>query len=60
MMWQPCDLFRCTNAECKSEVLVLQSPRTALRTSALPQCVCGHSLERVPYGVEDPLRAWNF
>ena len=57
--WQPCDLYRCSNTECKSEVLVLASPRTASRTFAAPRCVCGHPLERLPYDPETPLRSWT-
>ena len=60
MIWQSCDLFQCTNARCGSRVMVLQSPRTPPVPDEPPQCVCGHPLQRVPYGPEDPLRTWTF
>jgi hypothetical protein len=60
MTWQPCDFYRCSNAECKSRVLVLESPRATSGPFAPPRCVCGHLLERMPYGPEEPLRTWSF
>jgi hypothetical protein len=58
-MWQPCDLYRCMNGACRSEVLVLQPPRTESPSFVEPRCICGHALERVPYGPEDAVRRWT-
>ena len=60
MTWQPCDLFQCVNAACKSKVLVLESSRAPYGEVATPRCICGYPLQRVDHGLEDPLRDWSF
>jgi hypothetical protein len=60
MTWQPCDFYQCVNPECRSKVLVLQSPRTTSRPFAPPLCVCGQRLERLPYEPEEPVPKWAF
>jgi hypothetical protein len=59
MMWQPADVFQCVNSRCKSKVVVLQSPRSSTGDQD-PRCVCGHPLQRAPYGPQEPLRVWTF
>lgn len=60
MMWQACDLYRCGNDACRSKILVLHPPQTAAGPFAAPRCICGHPLERMPYGPQDPIRTWTF
>ena len=60
MTWLPCDLYECMNEQCKSKILVLQPPRTALGAGVAPLCVCGRPLERLSHDVEVPLRTWTF
>lgn len=60
MMWQACELYRCVNGACKSEILVLQPPRNESLSVQAPRCICGHPLERAQYGPQDPVRAWTF
>ena len=59
MMWQPADVFQCANAQCRSKIVVLQSSRFST-IDLEPRCVCGHPLQRVPYGPQEPLRVWTF
>jgi hypothetical protein len=59
-MWQACDLYRCVNGACKSEVLVLRPPQVDSPSFVEPRCICGQPLERVPYGPGDPVRRWSF
>jgi len=56
MTWLLGDLYQCVNEECRSKILVLQSPRIADGPGVAPLCVCGRPLERLPYGVQTPLR----
>ena len=60
MTWQTDEIYRCVNADCKSKILVLQSPRSDSGPFTAPRCVCGHDLQRLPYGVQEPLRSWTF
>ncbi len=60
MTWQPCDFYRCSNAACQSRLLVLESPQATSVPFEAPRCVCGHLLERMPYGPEEPVRTWTY
>ena len=60
MAWQPCDLYQCSNAACRSKVLILQPPRASSGPFSEPICICGHILQRLPFDTETPLRSWTF
>jgi len=59
MMWHPAEVFQCVNVRCGSRIVVLQSLRSSIGPLE-PRCVCGHPLERVPHGLEEPVRVWTF
>jgi hypothetical protein len=45
-LWGDCDIYVCSNPECRSKVLVLEGPLRDPERPAAPRCVCGKALER--------------
>jgi hypothetical protein len=58
MTWELCDLYQCPN--CRSKLLVLETPRTTSEAFVEPRCVCGRTLQRLDHDPETPMRTWTF
>jgi hypothetical protein len=45
LVWSPSEIYVCGDPDCRSKVLILQSPQKDPRSPTLPRCVCGSILE---------------
>lgn len=46
--WHRNDVYRCLNAQCECELVLVQMPRPGLERSALPACCyCGTPMQKV-------------